>query len=119
MAKKERTYRSRFKLLFIAWVGCWRGSHLKWLGYTDEAQQVKEVHGSIFGAIFEPAKMLGTCGYICVEMTKIMFGKYRTDAEGLPVRYFKPASSKAVAVPAEPSASAETESALGKIKPIE
>ena len=86
----DKQYRSRFTLLFRAWVGATSGLHLKWLGYPEEAKQVRAQYGLTLGNMFNVWGMIGSCGYQVVEVTAVMFGKYRCDAEGHPVRYFKP-----------------------------
>jgi len=84
--------RSRFTLLFKAWLGSWRGAHLKWLGYEEKAAAVKEKYGWGVVSMLTPAGWLRMFISICyhvVEQVSIIFGKYRTDADGHPVRYFK------------------------------
>ncbi len=88
--------RSRFTLFFKCWAGGWRGKHLEWLGYTDKAQQIKsmfgDLHWGFFAAILNPVawiKIIAGMGYQVIECMAVLFGKYRTDAQGHPVRYFK------------------------------
>ena len=83
-------YRSRFMLLFRTWLGGWVGGHLRWLGYTEEAKVVREKYGFGISILVRPWKILASCAYQVVECIAVMFGKYRTDADGHPVRYFKP-----------------------------
>lgn len=85
-------YRSRFGLLFFTWIGGWRGSHLKFLGFTDDAERMRQAH-KIGLSIITPAGLVGlfvSMGVEILEFFKVMFGVYRTDANGHPVRYFKP-----------------------------
>lgn len=106
-------YRSRFKLLLLAWIGADKGRHLKWLGFEQEAKQVKAKYKvgffshsvkamgdmasamasesgsglfSAIGSIFPFKSMM----YSVKEQIAILFGKYKFDANGVPVRYFKP-----------------------------
>lgn len=88
MNQTNRIIRSRFKLLFITWIGCYWGKHLKWLGYFEEAERIKSKHGHVLGWI-NPINLLSACEYGLVEITSVMFGKYRTDADGNLVRYIK------------------------------
>ena len=37
----EQGWRSRGKLFFKTWLACERGSHLEWLGFYDEAAEVR------------------------------------------------------------------------------
>ncbi|MBQ9956133.1 MAG: hypothetical protein IJO99_01000 [Ruminococcus sp.] len=108
MAKKQKVYRSRFKLWFIAWVLCWKGSHLKWLGFVEEGKAINEQYG--LGAFFGISSLISLLVYDIVEMTAITFGKYRVDADGLPVRWFKP--RKAVAPVSEPETISEINTTL-------
>lgn len=96
-------YRSRFMLLFRAWLGACNGSHLKWLGYDEAAEYIRNQFGigsmveSIFGAMINPWRWLDLIGmmiYQSAECTKIIFGAYREDAAGNPVRYFRPKKKK-------------------------
>lgn len=86
----DKPYRSRFMLLFRTWIGATFGSHLKWLGYTDVAKEIKEEYGIGISMFLNPWKFVSSCIYQCAECTAVMFGKYREDADGNPVRYFKP-----------------------------
>ena len=125
----QKGWRSRWTLLLKAWSGADRGSHLEWLGFYQEADEVrakykfgiKEMAELTVGA----ATMMGnsmlhdgvtdslnntvTYGhidnsrgtsalyrtiasmfYLVKEQILIIFGKYKTDAFGLPVCWFKP-----------------------------
>lgn len=95
----EEECRSRAMLLFRAWVGAANGSHLRWLGFEDEAAEVaskyglKKQVGTVFESIFlNPMAMLKVIGimfyqgFVCIG---IIFGMYRTDAKGHPVRWIK------------------------------
>ncbi len=76
-------YRSRFALWFIAWISAFAGGHLNWLGYKEEGAAWRREHG-IIGAVFSPV-----CWIVHVGVQiGILFGKYRTDAYGNPIRYF-------------------------------
>ncbi len=92
----EDVCRSRAMLLFKAWVGATSGMHLKWLGYDDEAAEVASRHGIMeqFGALIkgfwnpmEWMKLFGVIFYQCFICIGIIFGMYRTDANGHPVRW--------------------------------
>lgn len=92
----DKVYRSRWTLLFRAWMGAINGSHLRWLGYNEEADFIKGKYGIGISKLFGGGEgnmisyLLSIIVYQCVEMTAIMFGKYPTDAQGHPVTYFKP-----------------------------
>ena len=76
-------YRSRLGLWAIAWVSAFAGGHLNWLGFKEAGANFRAEHG-IIRALFNPA-----CWIIhCWEQIAIIFGKYREDAYGNPVRYF-------------------------------
>lgn len=85
--------RSRFMLLFLTWIGCWNGTHLKWLGYEDKAIQTKERFGFRVSYIVNPVKLIFwvciTMPYILIEIISVTFGKYSKDADGRRVVYFK------------------------------
>ena len=68
-------YRSRFMLLFRAWLGAANGMHLKWLGYDEYAREIKNQFGigrqmdSIFSAMINPwawFDMFGSIFYQCM-----------------------------------------------------
>jgi len=85
-------YRSRFGLLFYAWIGGWRGSHLKHLGFVEDAERMRQSH-KIGLNIFTPVGWINifiSCCVQIIECTKVIFGGYRNDVNGNPVRYFKP-----------------------------
>ncbi len=86
----DKQYRSRFTLLFRAWMGATWGAHLKWLGYPEEAQQIRSQYRISLDIVFAPWKIIGPMVYQCAECTGVLFGKYREDADGHPVRYFSP-----------------------------
>lgn len=94
--KAEDICRSRAKLLFQAWVGATSGLHLKWLGYDERAKEVaseygfREQLGTIFEGMLNPfawLRFLKVICYQCVICIGIIFGMYRTDASGHPVRW--------------------------------
>ncbi|MBQ8210467.1 MAG: hypothetical protein IJZ35_07800 [Clostridia bacterium] len=131
----EKGWRSRWTLLFKAWAGADRGSHLEWLGFYEEADEIRakykfsakdmlkmsaEVTAGMMtglanselsaGGIYDSSKntlyyghinnnigynssfkFLAGMFYTVVAQIQIIFGKYKTDAFGLPVRWFKPA----------------------------
>ncbi len=74
--------RSRLGLWFIAWLSAFAGGHLNWLGYKEEGEAWRREHG-VIGAVLSPACWI----YHIVEQVAILFGKYRTDAYGNPIRY--------------------------------
>ena len=101
-------YRSRFVLLFRTWCSMGNGSQLKWLGFDERAERYRQNYGMGW---FEFIKELMVSGMtfnvvnvfllmfklifwftpiFCIEFLSIAFGKYREDANGHPVRYFKP-----------------------------
>lgn len=97
----NRQVRSRFTLLFKLWLGP-NGGHLKWLGYdNDKVKEYKAKYGmhyfdtvtdlmvptTLFLGIL---KIIKAVIYHLIEFTAVAFGiKYKTDAYGNPVRYFK------------------------------
>lgn len=83
----EDQVRPRLALVFRAWVGAEFGLHLKWLGYDGEAQRVRMQYGVSFAKMIMIYPMIMTIFYQVIECTAVMFGKYRTDAYGHPVRY--------------------------------
>ena len=97
---KDET-RSRAMLLFKAWIGAANGLHLKWLGFDDKAAEVASKYGlkqqiittiESITDIFNPYVLLKLCwimlyqGFVCIG---IIFGMYREDAQGHPVRWLK------------------------------
>lgn len=96
----EDVCRSRAMLFFRAFVGAPNGAHLKWLGYDDEAAEVASKYGileqvkSCFDGAFSDGGiirffvfiMMLSC-YQCYTCIGILFGMYRTDAHGHPVRW--------------------------------
>lgn len=79
---KKMKCRSRFALLLISWVGAWAGLHLNFLGYREAASNYRRHLGGIFALINPVAWIMHV-----VEIFKVMFGGYREDAYGRPVRY--------------------------------
>lgn len=79
--KTNVKYRSRFILYLIFTFGFW-GWHLKWLGFDQEAQEIKNHFGLLRFFTLEYFV------YSMTESSQITFGKYREDAYGNPVRYF-------------------------------
>ena len=80
---KPVKYRARLGVLLVAWFGAWRGLHYNWMGYHEQAARFRRNMGGIF-CIINP---------ICwimhvVEQVKVIFGGYRVDAYGRPIRYF-------------------------------
>ena len=97
----EDVCRSRAMLFFRAWVGAPNGAHLKWLGYDEKAAEVAARYGileqlkSTVSSIFNPVGwihlvifILALMWYQCYTCIGILFGMYRTDAQGHPVRWF-------------------------------
>lgn len=76
-------YRSRLGLWFIAWVSAFAGGHYNWLGFKEAGAEHRAQHG-VLGALLSPACWI----FHCWEQIAILFGKYREDAYGNPVRYF-------------------------------
>jgi len=75
--------RARLGVLFIAWLGAWVGLHLNWMGYHEAAKNFRRSMGGIF-CIINPV-----CWIMhIVEVVKVLFGGYRIDAYGRPIRYF-------------------------------
>lgn len=98
----SKQVRSRFVLFFKCWIGGWKGKHLEWLGYDEKADYVNTKYGNLISelvlGLINPLNwvnpmfwimMIRGLGFQCVECTCVLFGKYRTDAEGHPIRYFK------------------------------
>ena len=98
----EDVCRSRAMLFVRAWIGAPNGAHLKWLGYDEEAaeiaakygilEQVKSSVDGIFnfnggGMIQFLIFLLSLSCYQCYTCIGILFGMYRTDAQGHPVRW--------------------------------
>lgn len=75
--------RSRFALFFLCWaVGWLNGAHLRYLGYDEAAANYRRY------SFFNPICWVWICTVHIFECLAILFGKYRTDAYGNPVRYF-------------------------------
>lgn len=75
--------RSRFAVVFLCWgVGWLNGAHLKYLGYDEAAANYRQ------HSLLSPMGWLWLCTSHIFEVLCVMFGKYRTDAYGNPVRYF-------------------------------
>lgn len=100
-------YRSRFTLLFKCWIGAWRASHLKWLGYTEKTDNFRRrfgvgfkelLQGGLVGSLFLVSvglfKFFFLMMYHCFVCLGVILGMYRKDADGHPVRYFKPRKKK-------------------------
>lgn len=94
--KPEDVCRSRAMLLFKAWIGATSGMHLKWLGFDEQAKEIASKYGireqfsSILTAIINPwawLRFVGVICYQCFACIGIIFGMYRTDAQGHPVRW--------------------------------
>lgn len=83
-------YRSRFTLLFRTWVGATWGWHLRWLGYDERAEEVRNMCGIGMSMFLQPWKLLIALGWQFEECFAVLFGKYRKDGKGHPVRYLKP-----------------------------
>ena len=86
-------YRSRMACWLRCWIGGNFGWHLEWLGYHDEAVRVRSEYGllAMFTHILNPFYFIKVMCWVTVEYTGVLLGlKYRTDANGVPVRYFKP-----------------------------
>lgn len=85
----EDQIRSRWALVFRACVGASSGYHLRWLGYEEEARNVRKTYGFNILSFFHISGLIATILYHNVETYAVMLGKYRTDAQGHPVRYFR------------------------------
>lgn len=86
-------YKSRWLLLLNAYIGSWRGKHLKYLGFTQEAERVRNKYKiGMFGFLsFEGAlTLIMAMGYHIFIVCKVLFGGFKNDAYGNPVRWFKP-----------------------------
>lgn len=79
----KRKYRSRLALVLMAGFFGWWGAHLSWLGYKEDAKAFKNEAGGIFG-VFN----LNSWAFVFGNYIAIIFGKFREDANGNPVRYF-------------------------------
>ena len=105
----DQQYRSRFVLFFKAWIGAAWGVHLRWLGYTGKADQLRKNFGWFGMKEIISAGIVGSLGlllrgifmyliamiYHCFICIAVIFGMYRKDADGHPIRYFKPKKVKA------------------------
>lgn len=91
-AEAQPTHRSRFAFLFICWIGAVFGLHLTWLGYHDKAASINAEYGlgQWLRHFFNPFFLIKVFLWDIVEVTSVLFGKYRTDAHGVPVTYFRP-----------------------------
>lgn len=94
--RPEEEVRSRAMLFLKAWLGASNGVHLRWLGYDEKAAEVAAKYGlremmrSAIGEIFNPivlVRMIPCLGYQVFACMGILFGMYRTDAKGYPVRW--------------------------------
>lgn len=116
----SKIYRPRLTLYFKALFGAAAGRHLDWLGRYDEADRIRikynrsikdeaktgldmmigaaaltvgdgknaaKAFGSFLGSTF---RALSAFLYHLGESTFILFGKYRKDQSGHPIRWFKP-----------------------------
>lgn len=81
--------RSRLALLFRTWVGACYGWHLRWLGYDAEADMIRRQYGITLMTMIRIPVLLSSILYQVMECVGVMFGKYRTDSQGHPVRYLK------------------------------
>ncbi len=79
---KKWKCRSRLALLFVAWIGAWAGLHLNFIGFRDVAADFRRRMGGLF-CIINPVCWL----MHIIEVFKVLFGGYRTDAYGRPIRY--------------------------------
>jgi uncharacterized protein YrzB (UPF0473 family) len=82
---KKMKVRARLGVLFMAWIGAWIGLHFHWMGYHEAAVEWRRKLGGIFALLNPVAWILHA-----VEIFKVLFGAYRTDAYGRPIRYFAP-----------------------------
>lgn len=80
--------RPRLALVFRAWFGACYGMHLKWLGFDAEAQQIKMQFGINITSIMRIYPLIMTLFYHTFETLLVILGKYRTDSQGHPIRYF-------------------------------
>ncbi len=112
----KKGWRSRFTLLFKAWLKADYGLHLEWLGFYDEAQEVRSKYkmglkeyveftteatlagislvsdsGTPSPGLSSPImRLILSMIYTATETTKILFGAYKQDAFGLPVCWTAP-----------------------------
>lgn len=82
---KKMKVRARLGVLFMAWIGAWAGLHFHWMGFHEAGIEWRRKLGGIFCLVNPVAWILH-----CVEVFKVLFGGYRTDAYGRPIRYFAP-----------------------------
>ncbi len=88
----KKRYRSRFALLFLFWIGGFLGLHHAWMGDHEAAiKQLKSVASHFlkcFIAIGIILLMIDVVVYL-VDFVAIIFGKYKEDALGNPIVWFK------------------------------
>ena len=80
---KKMKVRARLGVLFIAWIGAWAGLHLNWMGYHEAASDWRRRMGGLFCLINPVCWIMHR-----IEVFKVLFGGYRQDAYGRPIRYF-------------------------------
>lgn len=80
---KKMKVRARMGVLFMAWIGAWAGLHFHWMGYHEAGVDWRRRMGGIFCLINPVCWIMH-----CVEVFKVLFGGYRQDAYGRPIRYF-------------------------------
>jgi hypothetical protein len=77
-------------LVVVAWAGAWRGEHLKWMGFMDEAEAVKQQNKWGLKDAVSPRSWLRIAKALFLnylEPFRIAVGKYREDASGNPIRW--------------------------------
>jgi len=79
---KKWKCRSRLALVFVTWLGAWCGLHLNFMGFHEAANDFRRRMGGIF-CLINPVCWL----MHIIENFKVLFGGYREDAYGRPIRY--------------------------------
>jgi hypothetical protein len=77
-------------LIVVTWAGGWRGEHLKWMGFTEEAEAFRERNKWGIKDAVRPGRWFKIVKFWIVnylEPFKIAVGKYRVDANGNPIRW--------------------------------
>ena len=93
-------YRSRSVLALQCWLFGMTGKHLRWLGYGQEHtvlnwENIKRnwlglLSLQIGSVLAAAGGLLGIGSVWLAELVAVLFGKYRTDAAGKPVRWLRP-----------------------------
>jgi len=88
----KKFYRSRWALLFVYWIGGAFGLHYVWMGDAEAAKNtfekvIKDFLGCFILVGIIPFT-IDVMKYL-IEFFAIIFGKFKTDAQGNPIVWFK------------------------------